>query len=454
MRLARPSTSHRPSRRNIRLAAATSAVVLSLAAAAVPVQAAPGPSAPGGASGASAASLTGGLDREALGDSLDAFHRAGMYGAYSAVRDGRAQWSGAAGVADLETGRPVRPDFEHRIGSVTKTFTAVAVLQQVQRGNIELDAPVGRYLPGLLPGEQDREVTVRMLLNHTSGLGDYDLDAFPDLLTDPAEALDEGRFRHREPEELVGIGLAAEPESERGTFGYANTNYIIAGMLLREVTGEAPEKYITREVIRKAGLRHTYFPDSPRVSGPHAKMYESMYGLIDPARDYSVYDMTWAGTAGALVSTMQDLNDFYRELLGGRLLGPDELRAMKTTVPMREYGPGEEEWARYGLGLVAQRMPDGNWYWGHDGIVWGAGTMALSSEDGSRQVAVGYNLTKYERFDENGPLPDPITQAYVNHLAGALTGSYPLDPAGPQLRRTPTGPATLPPLFDLERSGH
>ncbi|MFI6123665.1 serine hydrolase domain-containing protein [Streptomyces sp. NPDC051064] len=409
-----------PDRRGLRLAAVASAALLSLAVGALPAGAASPPPATATAS----APVTSGLDRQALRASLEAFHRAGMYGAYSSVRDGSEQWRGAAGVADIADGRPMRPDYEHRIGSITKTFTSVAVLQQVAKGRIDLDAPIGEYLPELVPGERGREVTVRMLLNHTSGIADYILPAFPGLVTDPGQALDEGRFRRMAPEELARLGLAAEPQAPRGTHSYANTNYVIAGLLLKKATGQDPESYITRNVIRKAGLRHTYFPRSARISGPHAKMYESFYATIEPARDYSVYDMSWAGTAGAMVSTMSDLNDFYRRLLSGKLLGAAELREMKTTVPAYEPAPGQEVAMRYGLGLYTLKMPSGDWYWGHDGGVFGAGTWALSSEDGRRQAAIGYNLMKYERFGEDGkPLPDPIGEALFGYMDGALSGA-------------------------------
>ncbi|MDF6061647.1 beta-lactamase family protein [Streptomyces sp. JH010] len=411
----------RPGRGRVRLAAVASAALLSLLAGAVPAGAAAQQSA---TATTSAASTTSGLDRKALHASLEAFHQAGMYGAYSAVRDGSEQWRGAVGVADVDTGRPMRPDYEHRIGSITKTFTSVAVLQQVARGRIGLDAPIGDYLPELVPGERGREVTVRMLLNHTSGIADYILPAFPKLVTDPGQALDEGRFRRMAPEEMARLGLAAEPPAQPGTHSYANTNYIIAGLLLKKVTGQDPESYITRNVIRKAGLRHTYFPRSAFISGPHARMYESLYGTIDPARDYSVYDMSWAGTAGAMVSTMNDLNDFYRQLLDGKLLGAAELREMKTTVPAYEPAPGQEVALRYGLGLYTLKMPEGGWYWGHDGGVFGAGTWALSTEDGRRQAAIGYNLMKYERFGEDGqPLPDPIGEALFGYMDGAVSGA-------------------------------
>ncbi|MFF3341502.1 serine hydrolase domain-containing protein [Streptomyces flavidovirens] len=458
---ARPYGRHpdlrRPEHRRVRLAAAASAAVLSLAVGVVPTQAAAAEhmtaastSAPSGAPAAPPLTDVGHrLDRAALRESLAAIHRAGMYGAYSSVRDGSEQWRGATGLADVDTERRMRPELEHRIGSITKTFTAVAVLQQVHKGRIELDAPIGRYLPELVPGETGREVTVRMLLNHTSGIGDYVLPAFPGVVENPEKVLEENRFRRLDPEHLARLGLAAPPVAERGKHSYSNTNYILAGLLLGKVTGQDPETYITRNVIRKAGLRHTYFPRSPYISGPHAKMYESMYGYIDPARDFSAYDMSWAGTAGAMVSTMRDLNDFYRQLLGGKLLSPAELRAMKTTVPAHDPEPGQEVVMRYGLGLFTMRMPSGGWYWGHNGAVFGAGTWALSTEDGHRQVALGYNLMKYERFDEdNRPKPDPIGDALFQYVDGALSGAG--QSSAPRHR---PAPGSLPPLNPLVEPG-
>lgn len=389
------------------------------------------------------------LDRATLRASLDAFHEAGMYGAFSAVRDGAEQWRGATGFADPATGRPMRPDLEQRVGSITKTFTAVALLKEAERRRIDLDAPVARYVPDLVPGERGERITVRMLLNHTSGIADYVLPAFPGILEDPGKALDENRLRHIAPEELVRIGLAAPAPKPIGSWAYANTNYVLAGLVLQRVTGQSPEAYITRNVIRPAGLRHTYFPTTPALRGPHPGMYESFFGYIDPPRDYSTYDMSWASTAGALVSTTQDLNTFYRKLLGGRLLSPASLRAMKTTVPVEEPQPGGEEQMRYGLGLYTLRMPSGKWYWGHDGAVFGAGTWSLATEDGRRQISIAYNLMKYQRLDEQGhPLPDPITPALYAHVDGALSGGAAA--AAPGRAPRSAGPATagLPPLVD------
>ncbi|MFE5299694.1 serine hydrolase domain-containing protein [Streptomyces sp. NPDC056632] len=432
--------------RPARTSAVLSTALLALSLSVLPAQAADATGAP---AGRAAARHVPALDRAALRDSLDAFHTAGMYGAFAAVRDGSEQWRGATGLADPSGGRPMAPNFEHRVGSITKSFTAVAILQQVERHRIDLDAPVARYVPDLVPGERGEQVTVRMLLNHTSGIADYVLPAFPGLLQDPGKTLDENRLRHVEPEELVRLGLAAPPAAQRGEFAYANTNFVLAGLILERVTGQDAEAYITRNVIRRAGLHHTYFPSSASLKGPHAGMYESFFGFIDPPRDYSTYDMSWAGTAGALVSTTSDLDVFYRKLLGGKLLGPAALRAMKTTVPAAVTPDGEVV-MRYGLGLYTLRMPSG-WYWGHDGAVFGAGTWSLATEDGRRQVSVAYNLMKYQRLDEQGhTLPEPITPALYAFVDGALSGGAPT--AGPR-SAVPLPAAGLPPLVDQLPTG-
>ncbi len=370
---------------------------------------------------ATGTSQDGGLDRQALRKSLDAVHEAGMYGIYSQVRDQGQTWQGASGVADVDTRRPVRPDMVHRVGSITKTFVSVAILQQVARGAIDLDAPIGRYLPDLVPGDRGQRITVRMLLNHTSHIGDYVAPAFPSLLEGSAKSLDDNRFRTFTPKELVGLGLAAAPTGEPGATpgSYSNTNYILAGLLLEKVTGTDAERYVTRNVIRKAGLRHTSFPRTPVIPGPHSKAYESLFGLVDPPRDYSVYNMSWGGTAGAIVSTMDDLNRFYRALLRGELVGAAQLAEMQKTVPVLAGGGLID----YGLGIYSVDAPCGR-FWGHSGGVFGMSTESLSSPDGNRQLSYGVNRTKYQQIDENGQIvPSPIDYAIGAHGLLALCGN-------------------------------
>ncbi|MFG3717233.1 serine hydrolase domain-containing protein [Streptomyces massasporeus] len=360
------------------------------------------------------------LDRPALRASLDAVHEAGMYGVFSSVRDGRDGWNGASGVADVATGRPVTPDMRQRVGSISKTFTAVGIMQQVERGRIRLDAPVADYLPDLIPGERGREITVRMLLNHTSGIGDYVLSAFPSLAKGSTDSLEEERFRSIRPAELVRMGLAAPATGRPGTVpgSYSNTNYVIAGLLLEKVTGQKAGAYLARHVIDRAGLRHTYLPRTPYIKGPHPRMYESWFGVLDPPRDFSVYDMSWASTAGSVVSTTDDLNRFYRALLGGKLVGKASLDQMTRTVPVSGVD--------YGLGIYSLELQGCGRFWGHDGAVFGAGTIALSSRDGKRQVALAQNLMKYQELDENGhPKQHPIDDAIAGHVVRALCSDAP-----------------------------
>jgi D-alanyl-D-alanine carboxypeptidase len=368
------------------------------------------------------------LDRAELASALDDVHRAGMPGIFAEVRGAGQVWRGASGVADVRTGRPVKPHMRHRVGSITKTFTAAAIMQQVEKGRIELDAPIGRYLPRLVPGERGQKITVRMLLNHTSGIPEYLPYAFPSLAAWPslpdmsAESLDDNRFRQFHPTELIRMGLSAPATGEPGSTPgvYSNTNYLILGLLLEKVTGTPAEKYITTNVIERAGLRHTEFPTGPRIKGPHPRMYESFFGLIDPPRDYSVYNMSWVMMGAGLVSTMEDLNRFYEQLLAGTIVSRSSLAEMKRMVPVISQ---EGDLIEYGLGL-RRLTTDCGTFWGHDGSAWGALSMSWTRDDGGRQLSVAMNLVRWNRPDSSGiPQPHAIDKALAAFQQQALCGT-------------------------------
>ncbi len=368
------------------------------------------------------------LDAVALQAALDDIRRAGVPGVVAAVRSGTESWSGGAGVADVHAARPVTPNLRQRVGSITKAFTAAAILQQVDRGALTLDAPIGTYLPELVPGHRGTAITARMLLNHTSGLADYlpyaypSLRHMPDLSRVSPQSLDDHRFTRFRPEDLIALGVSAPATGEPGaTPGvYSNTNYLLLGRLLEAVAGEAVAAYIARHVIEPAGLRDTYHPATAHITEPHPRMYEAMFGLIDPPRDYSVYDMSWVWMAADLVSTMADLNRFFAALLAGEVVGSDSLAQMKQAVPVisQEGRPIE-----YGLGLHRVRTPAGTICWGHDGTVWGAMTLSLIHDDGQRQLSVATNLVRWNRVDSSGtPQPHAIDAALARLKALALDG--------------------------------
>ncbi|MDA3626415.1 serine hydrolase [Saccharopolyspora sp. WRP15-2] len=369
--------------------------------------------------------MTKPLDPAELNAAVEDVHRAGVPGVFAEVRAGDQVWRGAAGVADVDTGRPVTADMRHRVGSVTKTFTAVAVLQQVEAGRIELDAPIGGYLPELVPGERGDAITVRMLLNHTSGLAEYlpvaypSLKAFPDLAGTTPQSLDDHRFTRFDATELIEMGVTSPAVgTPGGTPGvYSNTNYLLLGELLQQVTGTPAAEHITRNVIDRAGLRHTELPAEPRISGPHSRLYESWFGMIDPPRDYSVFDMSWVGPAAALVSTVADLNRFFGLLLAGELVNRSSLAEMQRTNPVISQ---EGEVIDYGLGLHPMNAPGQDTFWGHGGTAWGAGALTMIRADGERQMSVAVNLQRWNTLDATGkPKPHPIDDALktLHHLA-------------------------------------
>jgi D-alanyl-D-alanine carboxypeptidase len=352
-----------------------------------------------------------------------------MPGVFAEVRDGDQVWRGSAGGANVSTCRPVTPDMRHRVGSITKTFTAAAVLQQVESGQIGLDAPIGHYLPRLVPGERGHTITVRMLINHTSGLAEYlpyaypSLKAFPRLADTTPQSLDDHRFTQFHRTELIEMGVTAPAVgAPGGTPGvYSNTNYQLLCQLLELVTGTIAEKCITQSVIERAGLRDTELPDGPHVSGPHSQMYEAWFGMIDPPRDYSVYDMSWVGPAASLISTVADLNRFYGLLLAGGIVSKSSLAEMQQTVPVITF---EGKKIEYGLGLHKMEIPGNGTFWGHDGTVWGAGAISMTRADGKRQMSVAVNLMRWNKLDASGkPQQHPIDDALRALYQLAMCGS-------------------------------
>ncbi|MEV0255906.1 serine hydrolase domain-containing protein [Streptomyces sp. NPDC050732] len=334
-----------------RAVSTATAVAISVGVGALTVGA-PVPSAASAAPAASA-SVTSGPD--AVQQGLDALVRDdGLPGALASVkgRDGRSR-AYTAGVGDLATGAKVPRDGQVRIGSNTKAFTAVVMLQLVGEGKVGLDDSVDTYLPGVVRGEgiDGNRITIRHLLQQTSGLPNYTKhDLQP---------------RYYEPRELLDIALQYKGEFEPGKgWAYSNTNYVLAGLIVEEVTKRTVAEEIDQRVIKRIGLRYTYFPapHDATIREPHPKGYlQEAVGA--PLRDITELDPSWTWAAGQLISTNSDLNRFYGELLRGRLLHKEQLDQMRTTVRADYFGRG----ARYGLGLVSKPLSCGGVYWGHGG---------------------------------------------------------------------------------------
>ncbi|MEU9034273.1 serine hydrolase domain-containing protein [Streptomyces sp. NPDC048352] len=261
-------------------------------------------------------------------------------------------------------GPDVPRDGQVRIGSNTKMFTAVVVLQLVGEGKVGLDAKVETYLPGLVRGEgiDGRDITVRELLQHTSGLPEYEADVTDDIL----------QRRYLEPRDLLDIAFRHKSDFSPGTsWAYSSTNYVLAGLIVQKVTGRPLGEQIDKRIIQPLGLRHTYFPapGDMTIREPHPKGH-------DQRRDVTEIDPSAAWAAGQMISTNSDLNRFLTALLAGRLLPPAQLAQMRTTVPLGDTGAG------YGLGLMSRPLSCGGVYWGHGGDIPGFETRGGVTDDG------------------------------------------------------------------------
>jgi D-alanyl-D-alanine carboxypeptidase len=347
------------------------------------------------------ASASADTDSRALRQALAAVHTAGSPGAFAEVRDGGRTWTGATGLANLTSGTPTRPHLRHRVGSITKTFVAATVLQLVGERRLGLDDPVGTHLPDLVTGEVGERVTVRMLLNHTSGIGNYTNELLNSLAS-----VESARTTTYAPEELAAIALAMPRTNEPGAaYSYSNSNYVLAGLIIQRLTGNDPAAEITRRILRPLRLTDTYFPGTdPAIRGPHAGAYFASFGV----RDVSTFNMSWAWLAGELISTTEDLNDFYRALFGGKVLSPALLAQMRTTVP---FDPSVPEAGGYGLGVYFLATPCGP-IWGHDGGVIGQITVSLHLLDLGRQATYAQNFSHYQITDELHPI-DAASQTFL-----------------------------------------
>lgn len=348
-----------------------------------------------GADDATTASTTA-AGRE-VQDRLDGLVELGFPGALAAVTDeDGTQRDLVAGSGDLEAGTPVPADSEVRIGSNTKTFTAVVVLQLAEEGLVELDEPIERYLPGLVRGDgiDASQITVRQLLQHTSGLPEYASTIAEDIL--------ELRDSWSSPRDLLDAALEQPARFEPGErWEYSNTGYLVLGLLIERLTERPLHEQITERVIEPLDLDRTYFPlpGEMELRGEHPVGYH-----VDADRelvDISSLDPSWGWAAGAIVSTPGELNEFMRALLDGELLEPASMKQMMTTVPQDDpFSPGSE----YGLGLIRTPLSCGGEVWGHGGDIHGYETRNAVAEDG-RAITVAVTSLPWAVVDPEDEKP-------------------------------------------------
>jgi D-alanyl-D-alanine carboxypeptidase len=325
--------------------------------------------------------------RAELQRQLDRAVQKGVPGTMALVRGGGQSWGFTSGVSNRKRETPMRLQLRYRIASQTKTFVAALVLKLSEEGTVSLDDTVEEWLPGMVPGGD--AITVRHLLNHTSGLFNYSED--PEFLAAFESYVSGNPDFFWEPEELVAVATSHPPLFAPGeSWSYSNTGYIVAGLIVEAATGRAIEDLLEERIFDPLGLRDTYLPiTEDKLSGPHSHGYlfpgDGLELPNDKPLDVTNFDPSWAWAAGAMVSDTGDLARFYRALLDGRLLAEQSLAEMKSVVDIG-YGAG------YGLGLVRVNTPCGP-AWGHDGSIPGFVSIGLSTEEGDRQFAGMRNVS-------------------------------------------------------------
>lgn len=334
-------------------------------------------------------------------DALDAERRRlDIPGVVVAVRtaDG-ARASASLGIRDIATDVPLAVDSVLRVGSVTKTIVATVVLCLVERGKLGLDDEVVGHLADLAVPSG---VTVRRLLDMTSGLPEYTTEAFLDTLLAAPE-------RVWEPRELLDLAFTDDQHFAPGTsWEYCNAGYILLGMLVEQVTGELVEDLARRFVFDPLGMRDTALParapEGTHLPDPTIRGYLRDGDQLVDATDINP---SWGWTAGNAISTAADLVLLAEELVRGKLLEAETQAARMTVIPVPD-----TEWA-YGLGIA-----NFGGVWGHNGQLPGFQAFAGHEPANGTTIVV---LTNVDRANDGTNPADTLAAFVRRHLGAGIT---------------------------------
>lgn len=252
--------------------------------------------------------------------------------------EGEDEWVRTAGTSEIRSGRPFLPEEKVRIASITKSFTGTLVLSLLDEGRLTLEDRLDQYVEGIPRGE---EITLRMLLNHTSGIFDCDSDPYllSEIISNP--------LRRWTPSELVDIALQHPADFAPGEgYRYSNTGFILLGTVIERVTGREIGELMRERILERLGLSATSFPRGPEIPAPHAHGYHRVEGEL---RDLTGMDMSWDWSSGAMISNLFDLRRWSVELASPTLISPLAQRERLRFVGPEELVPGTE--TRYGLAI-------------------------------------------------------------------------------------------------------
>jgi D-alanyl-D-alanine carboxypeptidase len=273
--------------------------------------------------------------------------RASIAGSIVGVwREGQPPYVRAFGVRDTASGDRMATELYMRIGSNTKAFVVTGILMLADQGKLGLDDPIDRYVKGVPSGDR---ITLRQLAQMRSGLYNYADDTNKDLPQQP--------FRQWTPHELLEVAFRHPLLFPPGSaFDYCNTNTVLLGLVVEKVSGQSLASFIEQNILKPEGMTHTVFPAGAEIPSPHSHGYFKMPdGKIVDATDWN---SSWGWASGNMISTLDDMRVWTRDLATGKLISPAMKQEQQQFLPAPEEGDG----ALYGLALENQ-----NGWIGHNG---------------------------------------------------------------------------------------
>ena len=269
----------------------------------------------------------------------------------AAVQGGKLVYTHAYGRAHIDPDKAATPDMRYSIGSISKQFTAAALLILQEQGKLKLDDPVGKYVPGLTRGD---EVTIRQILSHTAGYQDY----WPeDYLMKPME-------QPTTAQEILDRWAKKPLDFEPGTqWQYSNTNFVIAGLIVEKVSGQKLMEFLGEHIFHPLNMRSVWNSDEAKLTQTDATAY--IRNALGPLRQAPKEGRGWMFAAGELAMTAHDLALWDESLIAQKLLKPESYREMFTEIKLKD-GKG----THYGLGVFVGDL-DGHRDISHSGEVTG-----------------------------------------------------------------------------------
>ncbi len=320
----------------------------------------------------------------------------GFPGVIALVRSPQGTWIGTSGTTGEGLEGAPTPTDHTRVGSLTKTMTATVILQLAQEGKLDLSDPIGKYVPGMPNGDT---ATIQQLAEMTSGIEPYTTsDTFKQqLFADPLKVW--------APKELIAFEHGQPAKFAPGAgWQYSNTNYVLLGMVIEQVTGKPIADVFQERLFGPLGMSDTTFPGSSNaIADPHLRGLTEQGQDNGATADATDWNPSEAFTAGEVVSTLDDLNTWAHALFTGEGILEPKTQQMRRDSINRTIAPNTAT-AGYGFGIGDM----GGW-WGHDGQIPGYTTAVMHNYDIDTTIIVLVN-SDIPLPGTKGPEPAPAVQ--------------------------------------------